>query len=113
MRLHPCVTMIPDITVRWLGKTITYDVRRHDWKVSYLCCWKKATGGAADSGTFGVGYYRKYKYFASQKYGVDHITATHHTGNVLHASTKGNHDVRYHSAHDNKYLKYFKGHEQK
>lgn len=53
---------------------------------------------------------RKAKYFASQKYGVDHITATHHSGNVLHASTKGNHDVRYHSAHDNKYLKYFKGH---
>lgn len=53
---------------------------------------------------------RKHKYFASQKYGVDHVTPTHAAGNVLHASTKENHDVRYHSAHDNKYLKYFRGH---
>lgn len=60
--------------------------------------------------TFDVVSGRKHKYFASQKYGVDHVTPTHAAGNILHASTKENHDVRYHSAHDNKYLKYFRGH---
>lgn len=57
-----------------------------------------------------MSFNRKHRYFASHKYGVDHVTSTHHTGNILHASTKENHDIRYHSSHDNKYLKYFRGH---
>ncbi|KAJ9121775.1 hypothetical protein QFC22_002397 [Naganishia vaughanmartiniae] len=81
--------------------------------------------------TFDMTTGKKEKYFASHKYGVDHITSTHHSGNVLHSSTKQtevaptatqkekseralqDNAVRYHSAHDNKYLKYFKGHTDK
>jgi hypothetical protein len=54
---------------------------------------------------------RKSKTFYSKKYGIGLIRFTHRSGNILHTSTKGDHAVRYHSMHDNKYLSYFRGHE--
>ena len=38
---------------------------------------------------------------------------THKNTCILHASTKEDDTVRYHSLHDNKYLQYFKGHKDK
>eukprot|EP00884_Botryococcus_braunii_P000796 jgi/Botrbrau1/10717/Bobra.357_1s0019.1 len=47
----------------------------------------------------------------SRKYGVCHINTTHHVNAVLFASCKGNdHALRYLSLYDNKFLRYFKGH---
>jgi len=47
----------------------------------------------------------------SKKYGVDFIRFTHHQNAVICAS-KNNWDesLRYWSLHDNRYLRYFKGH---
>ncbi|KAG8907163.1 member of Set1p complex, histone methyl transferase [Tulasnella sp. 403] len=55
-----------------------------------------------------------YSYFTlySKKYGVDLPRFTHKSSNILHASTKEDDTVRYHSLHDNKYLQYFKGHKK-
>ncbi|ORX35460.1 WD40-repeat-containing domain protein [Kockovaella imperatae] len=52
---------------------------------------------------------RKLKNFYSKKYGVALARFTH-KGNILHASTKLDHTIRYQSPHDNKYLTYFRGH---
>lgn len=49
----------------------------------------------------------------SKKYGVDLPRFTHKNTAIIHASTKEDDTVRYHSLHDNKYLQYFKGHTQK
>ncbi|XP_063680940.1 WD repeat-containing protein 82-like [Bolinopsis microptera] len=49
----------------------------------------------------------------SRKYGVSLIRYTHAQNTVLHASTKIDDTVRYLSLHDNKYLRYFKGHQQR
>ncbi|PSR88977.1 hypothetical protein PHLCEN_2v4939 [Hermanssonia centrifuga] len=49
----------------------------------------------------------------SKKYGVDLPRFTHKNTAILHASTKEDDTVRYHSLHDNKYLQYFKGHKDK
>lgn len=46
----------------------------------------------------------------SKKYGVDLPRFTHKNTAIIHASTKEDDTVRYHSLHDNKYLQYFKGH---
>ncbi|KAJ3146984.1 hypothetical protein HK101_002263, partial [Irineochytrium annulatum] len=46
----------------------------------------------------------------SKKYGCSLGRFTHRSNNVLHASTKDDHAIRYLSFHDNKYLRYFKGH---
>ena len=46
----------------------------------------------------------------SQKYGVDLIRFTHAKTAAIHASTKVDDDIRYLSLHDNKFLRYFKGH---
>ncbi|KNZ72190.1 WD repeat-containing protein 82, partial [Termitomyces sp. J132] len=46
----------------------------------------------------------------SKKYGVDLPRFTHRNTAILHASTKEDDTIRYHSLHDNKYLQYFKGH---
>lgn len=46
----------------------------------------------------------------SKKYGVDLPRFTHSKTAVIHASTKEDDTIRYHSLHDNKYLQYFKGH---
>jgi COMPASS component SWD2 len=50
------------------------------------------------------------KILHSKKYGVDLPRFTHKNTAILHASTKEDDTVRYHSLHDNKYLQYFKGH---
>ena len=50
------------------------------------------------------------KILYSKKYGVDLPRFTHKNTAILHASTKEDDTVRYHSLHDNKYLQYFKGH---
>ncbi|KAI0091350.1 WD40-repeat-containing domain protein [Irpex rosettiformis] len=49
----------------------------------------------------------------SKKYGVDLPRFTHKNTAILHASTKEDDTVRYHSLHDNKYLQYFRGHKDK
>ncbi|KAI6025103.1 WD40-repeat-containing domain protein [Pisolithus microcarpus] len=49
----------------------------------------------------------------SKKYGVDLPRFTHKNTTVIHASTKEDDTIRYHSLHDNKYLQYFKGHKQR
>lgn len=49
----------------------------------------------------------------SKKYGVDLIRFTHKATNIVHASTKEDDAVRYHSLHDNKYIMYFKGHKKR
>ncbi|TFY55467.1 hypothetical protein EVJ58_g8234 [Rhodofomes roseus] len=49
----------------------------------------------------------------SKKYGVDLPRFTHKNTAIVHASTKEDDTVRYHSLHDNKYLQYFKGHKGK
>lgn len=49
----------------------------------------------------------------SKKYGVDLIRYTHAKNNAIHTSTKENDTIRYLSLHDNKYLKYFCGHEKR
>lgn len=48
----------------------------------------------------------------SKKYGVDLPRFTHKNTTILHASTKDDDTIRYHSLHDNKYLQYFKGHKK-
>ncbi|PCH42341.1 WD40 repeat-like protein [Wolfiporia cocos MD-104 SS10] len=49
----------------------------------------------------------------SKKYGVDLPRFTHKNTAIVHASTKEDDTVRYHSLHDNKYLQYFKGHKDR
>jgi len=56
--------------------------------------------------------------YFSAKYGASLVRFTHHPAAILYASTRsestldevGNHAIRYHSLHDNTYLRYFKGH---
>jgi len=54
--------------------------------------------------------HRHLKTLYSKKYGVDLPRFTHRHTTVVHASTKEDDTIRYHSLHDNKYLQYFKGH---
>eukprot|EP00803_Ostreobium_quekettii_P002399 evm.model.scf_415.6 EVM.evm.TU.scf_415.6 scf_415:43971-46482(-) len=50
----------------------------------------------------------------SRKYGCQQICFTHHENAVLTASNKGqDHSLRYLSLHDNRYLRYFPGHEER
>lgn len=53
------------------------------------------------------------KILYSKKYGVDLPRFTHKNTAIVHASTKEDDTVRYHSLHDNKYLQYFKGHKDR
>ncbi|KAJ6570164.1 WD40-repeat-containing domain protein [Mycena vulgaris] len=53
---------------------------------------------------------KQMKILHSKKYGVDLPRFTHKNTAIVHASTKEDDTVRYHSLHDNKYLQYFKGH---
>jgi len=49
--------------------------------------------------------------YSPKKYGVDLIRFTHHQNAVICASKNGwDESIRYLSLHDNRYLKYFKGH---
>ncbi|GAA5869258.1 hypothetical protein JCM8547_005179 [Rhodosporidiobolus lusitaniae] len=52
------------------------------------------------------------KQLYSKKYGVHLARFTHKSSTIVHASTKGNDDIRYLSLHDNNYLRYFKGHKK-
>lgn len=56
---------------------------------------------------------RHLKTLYSKKYGVDLPRFTHRHTTVVHASTKEDDTIRYHSLHDNKYLQYFKGHKRR
>lgn len=56
---------------------------------------------------------RPVKTLYSKKYGVDLPRFTHKQTTIVHASTKEDDTIRYHSLHDNKYLQYFKGHKGK
>lgn len=58
-------------------------------------------------------YDRHLKTLYSKKYGVDLPRFTHKNTTLLHASTKEDDTVRYHSLHDNKYIQYFRGHKDK
>lgn len=49
----------------------------------------------------------------SKKYGVDLIQFAHNTSNAIHCSTKVDDVIRYLSLHDNKYIRYFPGHQKK
>ncbi|KAI9790738.1 MAG: member of Set1p complex, histone methyl transferase [Peltula sp. TS41687] len=46
----------------------------------------------------------------SKKYGCHLARFTHHSSNIIYASTKGDDTIRYLSLHDNQYLRYFAGH---
>jgi len=46
----------------------------------------------------------------SRKYGVANINYTHAGNTVIYSSNKVDHAIRYQSLHDNKYLRYFVGH---
>lgn len=53
------------------------------------------------------------KHVLSKKHGVCNLCYTHAPQAVIHASNKGlDHTLRYLSLHDNRYLRYFKGHTQ-
>ena len=49
----------------------------------------------------------------SKKYGCALARFTHHYNNVLFASTKQDDTIRYVSCHDNKFVRYFKGHKDR
>ncbi|KAG0331970.1 member of Set1p complex, histone methyl transferase [Podila humilis] len=49
----------------------------------------------------------------SKKYGVHLARFSHRSTNVVYASTKEDDTLRYLSLHDNKYIRYFRGHEKK
>ncbi|KAF9101004.1 member of Set1p complex, histone methyl transferase [Mortierella sp. GBA35] len=49
----------------------------------------------------------------SKKYGVNLARFTHRSTSVVYASTKEDDTLRYLSLHDNKYIRYFKGHEKR
>ncbi len=54
------------------------------------------------------------KFVQSKKYGVDLVRFTHNNNSIICASKNGwDETIRYLSLHDNKYLKYFKGHRDK
>ncbi|OZJ03794.1 hypothetical protein BZG36_03002 [Bifiguratus adelaidae] len=49
----------------------------------------------------------------SKKYGVHLAKFTHRQNNVVYASTKEDDTLRYLSLHDNKYIRYFRGHKKR
>ena len=49
----------------------------------------------------------------SKKYGCSLARFTHKPTSIIYASTKGDDAIRYMSFHDNKFLRYFKGHTKK
>ncbi|ORY99920.1 WD40-repeat-containing domain protein [Syncephalastrum racemosum] len=46
----------------------------------------------------------------SKKYGVNLARFTHHNKSIIYASTKEDDTLRYLSIHDNKFIRYFRGH---
>ncbi|KAK6431798.1 hypothetical protein LTR95_012039 [Oleoguttula sp. CCFEE 5521] len=53
------------------------------------------------------------KELKSQKYGNALARFTHNSSNILYASTKVDHGIRYLCMHDNSFIRYFKGHEDR
>ncbi|SAL96096.1 hypothetical protein [Absidia glauca] len=49
----------------------------------------------------------------SRKYGVGLARFTHQAGNVIYGSTKEDDTLRYLSLHDNKFIRYFRGHKKR
>lgn len=49
----------------------------------------------------------------SQKYGCALARFTHHSTSIIYASTKVDDGIRYLSMHDNSFIRYFKGHEDR
>ena len=49
----------------------------------------------------------------SKKYGVDNIKYTHAGNTVIYSSNKVDDAIRYQSLHDNKYIRYFSGHQKR
>ncbi|GAB4813270.1 hypothetical protein N2152v2_000316 [Parachlorella kessleri] len=50
----------------------------------------------------------------SKKYGVANCVFTHDPNSVIYSSNKGaDYTLRYHSIHDNRYIRYFRGHTSK
>ncbi|KAI9320959.1 WD repeat-containing protein 82 [Dichotomocladium elegans] len=49
----------------------------------------------------------------SKKYGVNFARFTHQRSTVIYASTKEDDTLRYLSLHDNKFIRYFRGHKQR
>jgi len=49
----------------------------------------------------------------SKKYGVSIVKCTHAKDVILHTSTKVDDSLRYLTLHENKYIRYFRGHEKK
>ncbi|KAK9719854.1 hypothetical protein K7432_004513 [Basidiobolus ranarum] len=49
----------------------------------------------------------------SKRYGVHLARFTHHQNNILHSSTREEDAVRYLSLHDNKYIRFFRGHKRR
>ncbi|KAL1919489.1 uncharacterized protein VTP21DRAFT_2182 [Calcarisporiella thermophila] len=56
---------------------------------------------------------RHLKTLYSKKYGVHLARFTHRKSNVIYASTKEDDTLRYLSLHDNKYIRYFRGHKDR
>jgi COMPASS component SWD2 len=53
------------------------------------------------------------KELKSQKYGNALARFTHNSSNIIYASTKVDHGIRYLCMHDNSFIRYFKGHEDR
>lgn len=51
------------------------------------------------------------KELKSQKYGAALARFTHNSTNIIYASTKVDHGIRYLCMHDNSFIRYFRGHE--
>jgi COMPASS component SWD2 len=57
---------------------------------------------------------KKHQVLYSKKYGVDLVRFTHYANSIIYASKNGwDESIRYLSLHDNRYLRYFKGHKDK
>lgn len=53
------------------------------------------------------------KELKSQKYGVHLARFSHHSQNIIYASTKVDDTIRYLAVHDNSFVRYFRGHKDK
>ena len=48
----------------------------------------------------------------SKKYGVTHATFTKNSDRCIYGSNKKNDDIRYHDLNEDKYIRYFSGHQR-
>jgi COMPASS component SWD2 len=49
----------------------------------------------------------------SKTYGVYSVQFTHHSDAIVYATDEKEHAIRLHCLHDNKYLRFFKGHKDR